>query len=78
MGAQGTTTGGPDLREREDTALLPATPPDVPAVEPVPVEPVPAEPVPPVAPVPLALALAPLPPATAVCPGVAERFRLVG
>jgi hypothetical protein len=49
MAAQGTTTGRPELREREDTALLPATPPDLPAVPddaPLDVEPPQGPPVP--------------------------------
>jgi hypothetical protein len=49
MGAQGTTTRGTDLSEREDTAVLPATPPDLPAVpgeDPLDVEPPQGPPVP--------------------------------
>jgi hypothetical protein len=49
MGAQGTTTRRPDLRQQEDTALLPATAPDLPAVPdeaPLDVEPPQGPPVP--------------------------------
>jgi hypothetical protein len=49
MGAQGTTTRSPALREEEDTAPLPVTPPNLPAVPdqaPLDVEPPPGPPVP--------------------------------